>query len=141
MKNVLTLIICLLLPVGIQAQMGKFFNTDRQLSSSYVTQVYIDRDGYLWATTRDGINRYDGYQFRVFKRENEQDNTLASNYVNTIMQDRRGLFYFGMYGALQTWDGKVFRNVEMRDLNGQQGQCYANCFLERKNGDVLAGTS
>ena len=142
MKNVLTIIIaCVFWSTGCFAQMGKFFNTDRQLSSSYVTQVYIDRDGYLWATTRDGINRYDGYQFRVFKRENEQDNTLASNYVNTIMQDRHGLFYFGMYGTLQTWDGRKFNDVEMSDLNGQRGYCYANCFLERANGDVLAGTS
>ena len=121
--------------------MGKFFNTDNQLSSSFVTQMYLDRDGFIWATTRDGINRYDGYQFRVFRRENEADKTLASNYVNTMMQDRNGLFYFGMYGALQTWDGKTFDNVTMTDLKGQKGSCYANCFLERKNGDVLAGTS
>ena len=59
--------------------MGKFFNTDNQLSSSFVTQMYLDRDGFIWATTRDGINRYDGYQFRVFRRENEADKTLASN--------------------------------------------------------------
>lgn len=72
--------------------MGKFFNTDNQLSSSFVTQMYLDRDGFIWATTRDGINRYDGYQFRVFRRENEADKTLASNYVNTMMQDRNGLF-------------------------------------------------
>ena len=79
--------------------MGKFFNTDNQLSSSFVTQMYLDRDGFIWATTRDGINRYDGYQFRVFRRENEADKTLASNYVNTMMQDRNGLFYFGIRRA------------------------------------------
>ena len=100
--------------------MGKFFNTDNQLSSSFVTQMYLDRDGFIWATTRDGINRYDGYQFRVFRRENEADKTLASNYVNTMMQDRNGLFYFGMYGALQTWDGKTFDNVTMTDLKDRR---------------------
>jgi ligand-binding sensor domain-containing protein len=121
--------------------MGKFFNPDNQLSSSFVTQMYLDQEGFIWATTRDGINRYDGYQFRVFRRENEADKTLASNYVNTMMQDRNGLFYFGMYGVLQTWDGKTFNQVTMTDLKGQKGNCYANCFLERKNGDVLAGTS
>jgi ligand-binding sensor domain-containing protein len=120
--------------------MGKFFNPDNQLSSSFVTQMYLDQEGFIWATTRDGINRYDGYQFRVFRRENEADKTLASNYVNTMMQDRNGLFYFGMYGVLQTWDGKTFNQVTMTDLKGQKGNCYANCFLERKNGDVLAGT-
>ena len=121
--------------------MGKFFNPDKQLSSSFVTQIYLDNDGFIWATTRDGINRYDGYQFRVFRKENETDKTLASNYVNTMLQDRNGLFYFGMYGALQTWDGKTFYNVTMTDLKGQKGSCYATCFLQRSNGDVLAGTS
>ena len=121
--------------------MGQFFNPDKQLSSSFVTQVYIDREGFLWASTRDGINRYDGYQFRVIRRDNDNDGSLASNYVNALMQDRSGLFYIGMYGSLQTWDGRTFYNVTMTDQKGQRGNCYANCFLERANGEILAGTS
>lgn len=140
-KYILPLLLAVLPSGKAAAQMGKFFSNDRQLSSSFVSQVYIDRQGFLWVTTRDGINRYDGYQFRVFKRENPADSTLSSNYVNTILQDRKGLFYFGMYGALQTWDGSSFHNVIMKDLHGNDGHCYATCFLERKNGDVLAGTS
>ena len=136
----LTLIACCFV-LNVHAQMGKFFSTDNQLSSSFVTQVYLDREGYIWTTTRNGISRYDGYQFRVFKKENEQDKTLASNYVNSIMQDRNGLFYFGMYGALQTWDGESFHNVKMLDYQGNENYSYATCFIERKNGDVLAGTS
>ena len=123
------------------AQRGKFFTTDDQLSSSFVTQVYLDKDGFIWTTTRNGINRYDGYQFRVFKKENEHDSSLASNYVNSMMQDRNGLFYFGMYGSLQTWDGSGFHNVTMYNKNGSTGNCYPNCFLERANGNVLVGTS
>ena len=139
-KLLLTLL-TLSIQMSVYAQMGKYFSTDDQLSSSFVTQVYLDREGYIWATTRNGINRYDGYQFRVFKKENEQDKTLASNYVNTMMQDRNGLFYFGMYGALQTWDGEKFHNVKMLDHQGNDNYGYATCFIERKNGDVLAGTS
>ena len=101
----------LLLPACMRAQTGQFFNPDKQLSSSFVTQVYFDKDGYLWATTRNGINRYDGYQFHVFRKENEQYKTLESNYVNTMLQDRRGLFYFGMYGSLQTWDGNTYHYI------------------------------
>lgn len=66
-KALLT-IITFCFSIGSSAQMGKFFNPDKQLSSSFVTQVYQDREGYIWITTRDGINRYDGYQFHVFKR-------------------------------------------------------------------------
>ena len=109
-KYILTLA-TLLLSLSAFAQRGKFFTTDHQLSSSFVTQVYLDNEGFIWTTTRNGINRYDGYQFRVFKKENEHDSSLASNYVNSMMQDRNGLFYFGMYGALQTWDGTKFHNV------------------------------
>ena len=140
-KLLLTLL-ALCLTVGIRAQMGKFFTTDNhQLSSSFVSQVYLDHDGFLWITTRNGINRYDGYQFRVFKKENEADKTLASNYVNCMMQDRSGLFYFGMYGALQTWDGEEFHNVTLLNHQGKESYGYATCFLERANGDVLAGSS
>ena len=77
----------LLLPACMRAQTGQFFNPDKQLSSSFVTQVYFDKDGYLWATTRNGINRYDGYQFHVFRKENEQYKTLESNYVNRQSAD------------------------------------------------------
>ena len=141
-SKLLLILLSLCLTVGVRAQMGKYFTTDnQQLSSSYVTQVYLDHDGFLWVTTRNGINRYDGYQFRVFKKENESDKTLASNYVNSMMQDRRGLFYFGMYGALQTWDGEEFHNVTLLDHQGNVSRGYATCFLERANGDVLAGTS
>ncbi len=141
MKKLLPALFALTFFISAKAQIGKFYNNERQLSSSFVTQVYVDHEGFLWVATRDGINRYDGYQFRVFKRDNESDNTLFSNYVNCIMQDSRGLFYFGMYGALQTWDGSIYHDVRMTDLEGKKGHCYANCFLERKNGDVLAGTS
>ena len=141
-KNLLLTLFLLCLSMGLHAQMGKYFTTDsHQLSSSYVTQVYLDHDGFLWATTRNGINRYDGYQFRVFKKENESDKTLASNYVNCMMQDRNGLFYFGMYGALQTWDGEEFHNVTLLDHHGKESYGYASCFLERANGDVLVGSS
>ena len=128
--------------MGVHAQMGKFFTTDNhQLSSSFVSQVYLDQDGFLWITTRNGINRYDGYQFRVFKKENETDKTLESNYVNCMIQDRRGLFYFGMYGALQTWDGEEFHRVTLLDHQGKNNYGYATCFLERANGDLLVGSS
>ena len=133
MKRILPVVLALLCHATAKAQTGKYFNND-QLSSSFVTQVYVDREGFLWITTRDGINRYDGYQFRVFKNQNEADHTLASNYVNCMTQDSTGRFYFGMYGALQTWDGQKFHDVQMFNLKGETGYCYATCLLQRRSG-------
>ncbi len=120
-------------------QTGKLFDADKQLSSSFTSQVYLDRDGFIWVATRNGINWYDGYQFHTVKKEKQPD--MASNYVNCITQDHSGLFYMGMYGALQTYDGTHFNNVEVKDLDGKTVPCYVTCFLTRANGELLAGTS
>ena len=126
---------------AIYGQTGKLFDADKQLSSSFTSQVYLDRDGFIWVATRNGLNRYDGYQFYTIKKENENQRAMASNYVNCMIQDGTGLFYLGMYGALQTYDGSSFHDVEVRDLDGNVVPCYMTCFLQRKNGDLLAGTS
>jgi signal transduction histidine kinase/ligand-binding sensor domain-containing protein/DNA-binding response OmpR family regulator len=130
-----------LFALGTHAQMGKLFDADKQMSSSYTTQVYLDRDGFIWVATRNGLNRYDGYQFRILKKEIRQDIGMASNYVNCMMQDRNGLFYIGMYGAFQTYDGERFHDVKTCDLDNRVVPCYVTCLLERHNGDVLIGTS
>lgn len=140
-RKVLTAFLCFLTNFCVFAQMGRHFDADKQLSSSYTTQLYIDRDGFFWAATRNGLNRYDGYQTRIFKKGKGDVLGMASNYVNCIMQDRNGLFYIGMYGAFQTYDGERFSDIKTYDLDGTHMPSYITCLLERKNGDILVGTS
>ena len=123
------------------SQTGKLFDADKQLSSSFTSQVYLDHDGLIWVATRNGLNKYDGYKFHILKKEQETENGMASNYVNCMIQDKSGLFYLGMYGAFQTYDGNQFQDIEVKDLDGNVVPCYMTCFLLRKNGDILAGTS
>ena len=110
--------------LSAHAQMGKSFDADKQMSSSFTTQVFQDRDGFIWVATRNGLNRYDGYQFRIIKRDSKQANGLASNYVNCMMQDHCGLYYIGMYGALQTYDGQRFSEINTYDLKGRHHPPY-----------------
>ena len=141
MSKVLTFLFALLWTLNAHAQMGKLFDADKQMSSSFTTQVYLDRDGFIWVATRNGLNRYDGYQFQTLKKEKGKDLGMASNYVNCMMQDRNGLFYIGMYGAFQTYDGQHFHDIKTFDLNGHEQPHYITCLLERQNGDILVGTS
>ena len=121
--------------------MGKLFDADKQMSSSFTTQIYLDKDGFIWVATRNGLNRYDGYQFRIYKKEGRQNLGMASNYVNCMTQDRNGRFCIGMYGALQIFDGQRFRTVPTYALHKKVVPCYITCLLERKNGEMLIGTS
>ncbi len=140
-RKVLFGILCLMNGLSANAQMGKLFDADKQMSSSYTTQIYLDKDGFIWVATRNGLNRYDGYQFRIYKKEMRQDLGMASNYVNCMTQDHNGRFFIGMYGALQIFDGQRFRTVTTYDIKGRNVPCYITCLLERKNGDMLIGTS
>ena len=136
----LTLLI-LMTVLTTTAQTGKHFDADKQMSSSFTTQVYLDRDGFIWVATRNGLNKYDGYQFQILKKERKQDLGMASNYVNCMMQDQHGLFYIGMYGAFQTYDGERFHDIKTHGRDGHVTPCYITCLLERKNGKILVGTS
>ena len=92
-RGALLILSVILLPLSTYAQQGILFDANQQLSSSFVNQVYIDNDGFIWVATRNGLNKYDGYKFRTIKKEISANMGMASNYVNYIMQDSRGTFY------------------------------------------------
>ena len=138
-KVLITFIVLLSFFTDGNAQTGRLFNADNQLSSSLVNQVFLDRDGFIWVVTRNGLCRYDGYSFNILKKEQEKG--MASNYVNCMTQDGNGLFYLGMFGAFQTYDGVNFKDVKCKDLNGNVTSCYITCFAELKSGAMLVGTS
>ena len=140
-RKVLLTLLTISLALATKAQMGKHFDADKQMSSSFTTQVYLDHDGFIWVATRNGLNRYDGYQFRIFKKELHRDLGMASNYVNCMLQDRKGMFYIGMYGAFQRYDGQRFYDIKTYDLSGKAQPHYITCLLERQDGTLLVGTS
>ncbi|MBQ5456447.1 MAG: hybrid sensor histidine kinase/response regulator, partial [Prevotella sp.] len=120
--------------------MGKLFNADNQLSSNFANYVYQDRDGFIWVSTRNGLNRYDGYQFRIFRKEDE-DCGLNSNYINSITQSHDGTIFVGSHNSIQAYDGSRFNDVELKDVDGKTIHAFINYLVETKAGDLLACTS
>ena len=141
MKSKVLVFLFFFMPLSMTAQTGKLFDADKQLSSSFVSEIYLDRDGFIWVATRNGLNKYDGYQFRLFKKEKKAELGMASNYVNCMVQDRNGLFYVGMYGALQSFNGYRFKDIKVHDLQDHVMPPYVTSLLERENGEILIGTS
>ena len=120
--------------------MGKLFNADNQLSSNLASCVFQDRDGFIWVGTRNGLNQYDGYQFRIFKKEDEEYG-LSSNYINCITQNHEGVIFVGTHHSIQSFDGSRFRNYQLKNSKGNSIGTYVNYILETKAGDMLACTS
>lgn len=54
------------------------------LPEYYVTSLIQDRAGFIWVSTRDGLARYDGRQFKVFRQNPFAENTLADNIILSL---------------------------------------------------------
>ncbi|SEL85022.1 sensor histidine kinase [Parapedobacter koreensis] len=65
------------------------------LPQSYVSGIVQDPQGFMWIGTRDGLARYDGRQFKVFRHDGDDSTTLASNITRKLTLDRDGLLWIG----------------------------------------------
>ncbi len=75
------------------------------LSSPEVWSVLRDRRGFLWFGTLDGLNRFDGYQMKVFKYSPADPASLSDNAIRTLYEDRAGILWIGTWtGGLDRYD-------------------------------------
>jgi ligand-binding sensor domain-containing protein len=83
MKNkFLFILTCILfLCQHLMSQTGNLYSTDNLLVSNFVTQVFQDHNGFIWITTRNGLDIYDGYQFRTISKEAPENFGLGNNYT------------------------------------------------------------
>lgn len=69
------------------------------LSHSNVYTIIQDHLGYLWFGTQDGLNKYDGYEFIIYRHEPGDSNSLTTGNFGKIFQDSSNLIWFGTYGG------------------------------------------
>jgi signal transduction histidine kinase/ligand-binding sensor domain-containing protein len=68
---------------------------EQGLSQSVVSVTYQDSQGYLWFGTQDGLNRYDGYHFTIFRPDPDDPSSLNDRMINTIVEDPGGSLWIG----------------------------------------------
>lgn len=54
------------------------------LSENAVYAICQDEQGFIWFGTKDGLNRYDGVQFKVFRKDNRNGNPLGNNFIRSL---------------------------------------------------------
>ena len=64
------------------------------LSSSEITSI-CENDYYMWIATEDGLNRFDGHRFKVYKSGKATNNSLKNNNIETLFLDSKGLLWIG----------------------------------------------
>jgi ligand-binding sensor domain-containing protein/signal transduction histidine kinase len=78
---------------------------EQGLSQSVVNVIFQDSKGFLWIGTEDGLNRYDGYGFKTYRPEVENENSLSDRWITSIQEDREGFIWIGTrQGGLNRFD-------------------------------------
>ena len=79
--------------------------TREGLSQNTVFSISQDRHGYMWLGTKIGLNRYDGYGFRVFTHDPFAPDSLSDAFVRVVIEDREGTLWIGTsQGGLNRFD-------------------------------------
>ena len=73
----------------------KFLDISDGLSNNSVTTIFQDSDGYMWFGTYDGLNRYDGYNFKVFRNRINDKKSLPFNTIYNIEGDLQKNLWIG----------------------------------------------
>ena len=74
------------------------------MSQSSATEIFEDSYGFLWIGTPNGLNRYDGTNFRVFQKGRDGADGLTDGYVEKIYEDVAGTLYVGTNQGLNQYD-------------------------------------
>ena len=69
------------------------------LSSNYPSSIIQDSKGFIWIGTNNGLNRYDGYQSKVFKYDPNNINTISDNWITSLLEDSNGNIWIGTDGG------------------------------------------
>ncbi len=84
------------------------FSLEEGLSQSTATVIFQDSKGFLWIGTEDGLNRYDGYNFKIYKPNTDDPNSLTDRWITALAEDPKGNLWVGTrLGGLNRYDPKT----------------------------------
>ncbi|NUN76227.1 response regulator [Bacteroides ovatus] len=79
--------------VVAQSYQFKHLEVSDGLSNNSVNTICKDRDGFMWFGTTTGLNRYDGYTFKIYQHAENDPGSLPDNYITDIVEMPDGRFW------------------------------------------------
>lgn len=114
------------------------------LSDNWVKCIYRDSRGFLWFGTSSGLNRFDGYNFEVFRHRASDSTSIADNAINVITEDREGNLWVGTRSGISVLDGGTFVFSAVNLVPSMPMACqdiaYITAMARGASGDLLIGT-
>ena len=107
----LFILLLLLLQIGVALAAGPQVRFNRLeigqgLSQSSIYSIQQDRQGFLWFGTQEGLGRYDGYNFKIFRHQPKNPHSLSNDYVNVVFLDSKDTLWIGTQGGLNRYQAQ-----------------------------------
>jgi PAS domain S-box-containing protein len=111
---------------------------DEGLSQTRVIQIVQDDQGFMWFGSQYGINRYDGYKFKVFKHEPGRTNSLSGVFISSLFKDRSGSLWVGCDEFLDKFDPVTETFTHYRiDTAGAHGETVPVTHISQDHAGML----
>ncbi len=124
------------------SQIGTFYSTDKDLSNSLINCIYQDKRSYIWIATEDGLNKFDGVKFSIYRNKQGDRSTIKNNYVRSLYEDTRGNFWVGCVNALNLYNRAKDSFSEVQLYNGAQKiHPHITSIIESRSGEIWITTS
>lgn len=120
----------------------KHISNDQGLSNSTIEAIFQDSQGFLWFGTRDGLNRYDGQEIRVFKNNDGDTFSLSDSYIRTIYEDGQHHLWIGTINGLNRLNREKGTFSRFKHQAGNPHSLGGNlitCMVTDKDGNLWIG--
>lgn len=113
------------------------------LSQVSILSIFQDSEGYIWFGTRNGANRYDGYEFKVYQNEVNNPASISDNYIRKISEDKNKNIWIGTSNGVNCIDYKTqqISRFYPQAINPQITTNAVNNFLRHADGELYAFTT
>jgi signal transduction histidine kinase/ligand-binding sensor domain-containing protein len=118
--------------------------TDDGLSHNTVVDILQDRRGFMWFATAEGLNRYDGHGFVVYKHNPDDPRSISDNAIRDLVEDDHGYLWVAAYPGVNKFDPTTERTTryvhDTRNRNSLSGHSVES-ILSDSRGLLWFGTS
>jgi ligand-binding sensor domain-containing protein/signal transduction histidine kinase/DNA-binding response OmpR family regulator len=120
----------------------KHLGSSEGLSHNSVLCILQGHNDVIWLGTDDGLNKYDGYDFTIYKHKASDKNSLSHSQINALLEDRQHNIWIGTSSGVNIFNpaSEKFIRVKLPGLKNGKSNKFVSSLLQDKDGNIWIGT-
>lgn len=112
------------------------------LSQNYITDIKQDKDRLIWIGTKNGLNKYDGYEMTIYNHIQNDSTSIPNNYISYIYQDSKDNLWIGTNTGLCKYisEKDCFEQFNFETTDSPHSNYNISSLFEDKNNILWIGT-